>query len=294
MRTPALIRALRPHQWLKNVLVVAAPLAAGVLLQSGVWLTVILAFVLFCAASSGVYLINDLLDVEADRAHPKKKFRPIASGELSIPLALTAGIVLLVAAPVVSALIVSLNLGLVIALYEALQIAYCIWFKHTVVVDLVIVSSGFLIRAIAGAVALAIPVSQWFLLVAFAGSLLMVAGKRYSEKVELEHSGLATRKSLENYSASYLQFVWMLAAGLATISYSLWAFDLGNLSSNIWPAVSIVPFAMAILRYAYNVDKGVAGAPEDIVLKDRHLLVFALLWLITFTLSVIFRVPHIS
>ncbi|MEA9984429.1 decaprenyl-phosphate phosphoribosyltransferase [Subtercola sp. RTI3] len=293
MKAPAIVRALRPHQWLKNVLVVAAPLAAGSLLQSGVWLTVILTFVIFCAASSGVYLINDLLDVEADRAHPKKKYRPIAAGELSVPVALAAGIALLIAAPLVSALIVSVPLALVIALYEVLQIAYCLWFKHTEVVDLVIVSSGFLIRAIAGAVALGIPVSQWFLLVSFAGSLLMVSGKRYSEKVELEHSGLPTRKSLENYSASYLQFVWMLAAGLATISYSLWAFDLGDLATNIWPAVSIVPFSMAILRYAYNVDKGIAGAPEDIVLKDRQLLLFALLWLITFTLSVIFRAPHI-
>ncbi|CAN5126346.1 decaprenyl-phosphate phosphoribosyltransferase [soil metagenome] len=288
MKLSPLIRGLRPHQWLKNVLVVAAPLAAGVLFQPGVWLAVIATFLLFCAASSGVYLINDILDVEADREHPKKKNRPIASGALSIRLALVVGVALLLAAPAL-ALAVSVNLSLVLALYEALQLAYCVWFKHTAIVDLVIVSSGFLIRAIAGAVALSIPVSQWFLLVAFAGSLLMVAGKRYSEKVEFEHSGLATRKSLENYSSTYLRFVWMLAAGLATISYSLWAFDLGDMSSNIWPAVSIVPFSMAILRYAYNVDKGVAGAPEDIVLEDRQLLLFALLWLAAFTLSVIFR-----
>ena len=288
MKLPAVVRAVRPRQWLKNVLVAAAPLAAGALFLPGVWLTVLVTFVIFCAASSGIYLVNDLLDVEADRAHPQKKFRPIASGELRVSTALALALVLLVAAPLAAWLLVSPGLLVVIVVYEIIQIAYCLFFKHVVVIDLVLVSSGFLIRAIAGAVALDIVVSQWFLLVAAFGSLFMVAGKRYSEKIQMEAGG-ATRRSLEEYSASYLRFVWSMAAGLALISYSLWAFVLGDLQTHLLPAITIIPFTMATLRYAYSIDKGVAGAPEDTVLADRYLLSLGLIWVVLFGLSVVYR-----
>jgi decaprenyl-phosphate phosphoribosyltransferase len=289
VKAPALVRAMRPRQWLKNVLVFAAPLAAGILFAPAVWLPVILAFVIFCASSSGVYLVNDLLDAKADREHPKKKFRPIASGELSPRLALISGLALLLGAPLISLFFAPIAFFVVVVAYEAIQISYCLWFKHVVVIDLVIVSSGFLIRAIAGAVALSIPVSQWFLLVAAFGSLFMVSGKRFSEKIQMEGSGGATRKSLEEYSASYLRFVWSMSAALALITYSLWAFVLGDLETNILPAITIIPFSMAILRYAYAIDKGPAGAPEDTVLGDRYLLVLGVVWLALFGLSVLFR-----
>jgi decaprenyl-phosphate phosphoribosyltransferase len=289
VKAPALVRAMRPRQWLKNVLVFAAPLAAGILFDPAVWLPVILAFVIFCASSSGVYLVNDLLDAKADREHPKKKFRPIASGELSPRLALISGLALLLGAPLISLFFAPIAFFVVVVAYEAIQISYCLWFKHVVVIDLVIVSSGFLIRAIAGAVALSIPVSQWFLLVAAFGSLFMVSGKRFSEKIQMEGSGGATRKSLEEYSASYLRFVWSMSAALALITYSLWAFVLGDLETNILPAITIIPFSMAILRYAYAIDKGTAGAPEDTVLGDRYLLVLGVVWLALFGLSVLFR-----
>jgi decaprenyl-phosphate phosphoribosyltransferase len=285
---PPLLKAVRPRQWMKNGLVIAAPLAAGQLFAPDVLLVTVLTFVVFSAASSGVYLINDLLDVESDRVHPEKCKRPIASGALGIRTAIAAGTILLLGAPL-AALVLSPGLAIVIVTYEALQIAYCIWFKHVPVVDLVLVSSGFLLRAIAGAVAVSIVPSQWFLLVASFGSLFMVAGKRYSEKIEFEHSGGATRRSLEEYSLSYLRFVWSVAAGLTLITYSLWAFELGNFLANIIPALSIVPFSMAILRYAYTVDKGTAGAPEDVVLADKQLLILGALWLVTFSIYVASR-----
>lgn len=288
MKAPALVRALRPRQWLKNVLVGAAPLAAAEIFAPAVLLTTVLSFVVFCAASSGVYLVNDLLDVEADRAHPEKRYRPIAAGEVSKRTAFAAGLLLLIGAPIAGYFIAP-AFAAVVLLYEALQISYCLWFKHVPVVDLVLVSSGFLLRSIAGAVAVSIVPSQWFLLVASFGSLFMVAGKRYSEKHSLEHSGGATRKSLEEYSLSYLRFVWSVSAGLSLVAYSLWAFELGDLLSNIIPALSIVPFSMAILRYAYSVDKGVAGAPEDIVLADRQLQILGAMWLAVFTLFILTR-----
>lgn len=288
MALPPIIRAMRPHQWLKNVLVVAAPLAAGSLLQLSSLISVVLAFAVFCAASSGIYLVNDVLDVEADRAHPKKRFRPIAAGQVSPTAATVLAVVLLVAAPAVS-LLNGWELAVVVVVYELIQLAYCFWLKHAVVIDLVIVSSGFLIRAIAGAVAVGVPASQWFLLVMSFGSLFMVAGKRYAEKLAHEDGAGETRRSLVGYSLSYLRFAWQSAAALALITYCLWAFELGNASRNIWPELSIVPFGIAILRYAYNVDKGVAGAPEDTVLEDKQLLILGLLWVVVFGVSVVVR-----
>ena len=285
MRTPAVIRALRPKQWLKNTLVLAAPLSAGVLLDSHSWLPVATAFVTFCLSSSGVYLINDALDVESDRAHPTKRFRPIASGELNITTAVIVACVLLIAAPTLAFDFAAPGLAIIIVAYEVIQLSYCVWLKHAPVIDIVIVSSGFLIRAIGGALAVSVPVSQWFLLVAAFGSLFMVAGKRYSEK--LSHTDGTTRRSLEHYSLSYLRFVWSMAAGLSLITYSLWAFEPGDFSTNPWPAVTLIPFTLALLRYAFEIDKGAAGAPEDTVLGDKVLLAFGFAWIALFTVSVV-------
>jgi len=277
----ALARGLRPKQWLKNVLVATGPLAAGLLLDSNIWPRVLIAFALFCAAASGVYLVNDALDRNEDRLHPRKRLRPIASGALPLPLAISAAIVLLLGAPI-SAAFVSWELAVVLAIYEIVQIAYCLWLKHLVVIDLVVVSSGFVMRALAGAVVAEIALSQWFLLVMSFGSLFMVAGKRFSEKVQVDQSGGATRRTLDEYSLGYLRFVWSLAAGVALVAYSLWAFELGATVEFPWAAISIVPFGAALLRYGFIVEAGHAGAPEETVLRDRQLAPLAVIWLALF------------
>jgi decaprenyl-phosphate phosphoribosyltransferase len=283
----ALVRAGRPRQWVKNVLVVAAPVAAGDIWSSSNLWAIAVAFVSFCLAASGVYLVNDVQDVEEDRQHPTKKNRPIASGALPVPLALAAAVVLLVGAPLLGLLATDSDLWIVVTVYEVVQLAYCLWLKHQPVIDLAFVSSGFLLRAIAGGVACGIELSQWFLLVAAFGSLFMVAGKRYSEKrLHALHGLGVTRKSLEEYSEAYLRFVWALAAALVVTSYSLWAFQLGDDLQSVLPAISIAPFLIAVLRYAVDIDKGEAGAPEDIVLRDRVLQLIGLTWLLTFVATV--------
>ena len=284
----ALIRALRPKQWLKNVLVAAAPLAAGNILSVGVWPLIILAFLVFCLSSSGVYLLNDILDVNEDRLHPTKRFRPIASRALPVPLAVTACVALLLCTPLVPLAFGSPGLSVVVVVYEIIQVAYCFWLKHLVVIDLVLVSSGFLIRAVAGAVVVSIPLSQWFLLVMSFGALFMAAGKRYSEKLQIDQNSGSTRRNLEHYSLSYLRFVWALAAAVALVAYSLWAFELGTRHQFPWAAISIIPFGTALLRYAFSIDSGRAGAPEDTVLGDRQLAILGLVWLGSFALVVIF------
>ena len=290
-RTPGgvargVLRTMRPRQWVKNVLVLAAPFAAGDLLQPGIGFQLAVAFVAFSLAASGVYLVNDAKDVEADRAHPTKRHRPIAAGIVPRGLAVGVAVVLLAAAVAVS-LLASVQLVAVLAVYVVVQLAYCFWLKHQPVLDICIVASGFLLRAIAGGAATGIALSQWFLLVAGFGSLFMVAGKRYAEMMLAERTGAKIRKSLESYSASYLRFVWGLSATVLITTYSLWAFEIREAENNpIWSAVSIVPFVVAVLRYAVDVDSGSGGEPEEIALGDRVLQVLALLWVATLTVAV--------
>jgi decaprenyl-phosphate phosphoribosyltransferase len=286
MSAPPLLRAARPRQWTKNVLVVAGPLASGTLLQPEILGAVAVAFVAFCLVASAVYLLNDVIDRESDRVHPVKRTRPIASGELSVRAALATAAVLLVGTHVGVVALGHGPLAVVLAIYSVLQITYCLWLKHQPVIDLVVVSSGFLLRALAGGVAAGILLSPWFLLVASFGSLFMVAGKRYSEVHLVGEGKGATRRTLEEYSASYLRFVWGVAAAGTVVFYALWAFTLER-DHPVWPQVSLVPFTVAILRYAADIDRGTAGEPESVVLSDRVLQILGALWLLLFTVGVV-------
>ncbi len=280
----ALVRAARPRQWAKNLLVIAAPLAAGVIEDPAALRAVAGAFVAFTLAASAVYLLNDVVDVEDDRRHPTKCRRPIAAGELSARTALIAAAVA-AAGSISLGLAVDRDLGATLIVYLVIQVAYALWLKEQPVVDMAIVSAGFLLRAIAGGVAVDVPLSQWFLLVASFGSLFMVAGKRYSELHSLGGDG-ATRRSLEFYSESYLRFVWSLAAAVTITAYSLWAFEITSDAGVNWQAISIAPFVMGLLRYAVDVDRGLAGEPEEAVLRDPVLLVIAASWLVIFAIGV--------
>lgn len=282
-----LIKALRPRQWVKNVLVLAAPLAAGTdaLTDAHNMGNVGIAFVAFCLAASSIYLINDALDVEADRAHPTKRFRPIAAGV--VPQGLAYGLaIVLIAASIGIAYLANWQTSLVIAIYIAIQLGYCFGLKHQAVIDICIVSSGFLLRAIAGGVAAHIDLSKWFLLVMAFGSLFMAAGKRYAELQLAERTGAKIRKSLEYYTTTYLRFVWTLSATAVVLCYGLWAFDYGMHDDNVWYAVSMVPFTIAILRYAVDVDGGEAGEPEEVALGDRVLQLLAVAWVVCVAVAV--------
>jgi decaprenyl-phosphate phosphoribosyltransferase len=161
-----------------------------------------------------------------------------------------------------------------------------LWLKHQPVVDIAIVASGFLLRAIAGGAAAEIELSQWFLLVAAFGSLFMVAGKRYAEIRLAERTGAKIRKSLERYTASYLRFVWTLSATVLIMTYGLWAFQLSQINDSRWPIISLVPFVVAVLRYAVDVDGGNGGEPEEIALDDRVLQVLGGCLVLTLTAAV--------
>jgi decaprenyl-phosphate phosphoribosyltransferase len=284
------VKAIRPRQWVKNVIVLAAPLAAlggAVRYDYGKVLTeASVAFVVFSLAASSIYLINDVRDVEADREHPTKRFRPIAAGVVPAWLAYVLAALLGVASLAIAWWLTP-NLALVMAVYIGMQLGYCFGLKHQAVMDICIVSSAYLLRAIAGGAATHIPLSQWFLLFVAFGSLFMVAGKRYAELQVAERTGAAIRKALESYTSTYLRFVWTLSATAVVVCYGLWAFERDRHSGS-WFAVSMVPFTIAILRYAVDVDGGLAGEPEDIALRDRVLQLLALAWIATVGAAVAF------
>jgi decaprenyl-phosphate phosphoribosyltransferase len=278
------LRAMRPQQWSKNLLVASAPLAAGQLSDVDVATATVAAIVCFCSASSAVYLFNDVRDVAADRLHPRKRLRPVAAGLVAPSRALTTS-GLLAAASVVGAFAVHAGFGVLIVAYLCLQAAYALGLKHETVFDIAIVSSGFLMRAVGGGFATGIPISHWFLMVAGFGSLFTVAGKRYSELVALGNGG-DTRKSLRGYTDTYLRFVWTTAAAVTIGGYCLWAFSLPDDGTVKWESISIIPFALGMLRYAVDVDAGQAGEPEDIVARDRVLQGIGLAWLACVVLGV--------
>jgi decaprenyl-phosphate phosphoribosyltransferase len=277
---------MRPRQWLKNVLVFAAPLAAGSIFEPDVLLPSIVAFVAFCLMSSATYLINDIRDVDADRAHPTKRTRPIAAGELSPGAAAAAAGVLAV---VSLGLALWVNLGLfgVLLAYAAFTLSYSLFLKHEPVIELALLAMGFLLRAIAGGVAAELPISRWFLIVAGFGSLFMAAGKRFSELVRADaDDGGPRRRSLAGYTPAYLRFVWGTSAAVAITAYCLWAFEVGLAESSLpWAEWSVLPFVLGILRYAVDVDRGDAEAPEDVVLHDKVLLAMGAAWLVLFGLG---------
>ena len=283
----ALVVALRPKQWVKNLLVYAVPLAAGKLANRDNMTDATIAFVCFCAVASATYLVNDVIDAPADRAHPSKRFRPIAARELPVPAALVVAGLLVVVALVVAARSTYPSFLLTLVAYLACTVSYSLRLKHEPVVELVLIAAGFLLRAIAGGTSTGIGMSPWFLTVAAFGSLFMAAGKRYSEFVTLGDDGRAARPGLSRYTATYLRFVWTVSATVMLTAYCLWAFqaavrDHGSVPLATW---SVVPFVLAMLRFALDVDRADAGAPEDIALGDRVLQLFAVAWLVMFALG---------
>ncbi len=286
--TAALLRQARPKQWAKNLLVFAAPGAAGVLDDpSALWATIVI-FVAFCLASSGTYYWNDLLDADNDRNHPVKQYRPIANGDVPLGVARTIGTLLLIAGIGLAAT-TRWQAAVVVASYVVLTSLYSTVLKHIAVVDLVAVAAGFVLRAMAGAVATDVQMSKWFLLTTSFASLFIVAGKRYAELRDLGDEA-QTRSTLDDYSLGFLRIVLSVSCGAALVTYCIWAFETPELAGARWPfyELSIVPMGTALLRYTLILEQGHGAAPEEIFAHDRVLQVLGLIWLAMFAMGVYF------
>lgn len=275
----AVFRLLRPRQWIKNLLVFAAPAAAGVLDDPEYAGRAAVVFVAFCLTASGAYCLNDVADADNDRQHPLKKSRPVAAGEVAPAVAVPLGLLLILAGVGVARLTGSWAPVGVLVLYAALQPAYTYWLKHVAVIDLVVVASGFVLRAVAGVVGTSVPISDWYLIVASFGSLFLVAGKRSTE-LRLGADAAHHRRALDDYSASFLLFVRSVSVGITLLAYCLWAFE-KSAAADVWFPwfeLSIIPFTTLLLRYALAHEGAELAGPEDIVLGDRQLQVIGAVW----------------
>jgi decaprenyl-phosphate phosphoribosyltransferase len=269
-----LLRACRPRQWSKNVLVAAAPLAAGVMGRATVIVEVLMAFVAFCLLSSATYLFNDVRDRGQDRGHPRKRLRPVAAGKMSVTTALRWAAALAVLGLAAAAL-VRPALALVGGGYLALTASYSLWWRHVVIADITAVAGGFVVRAAAGGAATHVALSRWFLLVTSACAFFLVAGKRYAELSD--HGRPHMRATLRRYSRVGLVTLIGGAAALALVAYGMWS--LQRPEHGPWYELSLVPFALWLARYGVLLERGAGQAPEEVVLGDRMLVGLSVLWL---------------
>jgi decaprenyl-phosphate phosphoribosyltransferase len=281
----AAIQAVRPRQWPKNLLVFAAPLAGATLGRDDGFGYALLAFVAFTAAASAVYVINDILDVERDRLHPTKRLRPIASGRLPRPAALTLAAACLVIAALATFVIGEPMLAAVIGTYIVVSFLYSMSFKHVPGVELTVVASGFVLRAIGGAVATRVPPSGWFLTVCSLGALMVAIGKRYTELSALGDEAVAHRPVMRWYSLGMLR-AGQRAAGLVMLAaYLFWALSEDDAWMQGWHVASVVPLAVALIRFDRLTGLAEGRPVEDLIVRDPMMLCCELTWLTMFTVG---------
>lgn len=276
----ALIKTMRPRQWPKNGFIFFALIFDKQLfVVESFWRTVA-GFFLFCLISSAVYLFNDIADVEADRNHPEKKFRPIASGKLPVNVALSTALVLTA---------ISIPLGywlapafaLILTVYLANNFLYSRWLKHIPILDVLIVSSGFVLRVAAGVI-LIYPVerfSPWLYMLTILFSLYIGLGKRRAEMDLLADGATAHRKVFDGYTIPLLDQYITIVSGMTIVAYSLYTFSAPNLPENHVMMLTIPFVVYGIFRYLQLIQVGhAAGAPDEVALKDRPLQITVLLW----------------
>ncbi|HEV3263887.1 MAG TPA: decaprenyl-phosphate phosphoribosyltransferase [Acidimicrobiales bacterium] len=292
-RIRGLVRIARPRQWLKNLLVFVAPGVAGVLFHRHAFLQSLAAFGIFCLAASGAYFLNDSLDAEADRAHPVKRHRPIAAGLVPVGMGLGIGSVLLAISILLGWVLAGWHMAVVMGSYGAINTLYSLALKDEPILDLAAVSSGFVLRAVAGGVAAGVPLSNWFLIVASFGSLLIVTGKRSGEKQLLDDhrtNQADVRQTLGLYSVSFLLTVRTLAAAVSVTAYCLWAFERASQvhpgHDPVWFQLTIVPFVIALLHVVRLLDSGEGAAPEELAIRDHRLQIYGLVWIGLFAIGI--------
>lgn len=279
----ALIQSLRPKQWTKNLLLFAGLLFSISLFQKELLFRATLGFVIFCLLSSGEYLINDILDLKKDRAHPVKRKRPIASGKVTISTAIITAFIFIVGGLIFSFSIVT-NFGWVAFIYVFMILAYSLFLKHIVILDVLIVALGFVLRAIAGAVIIQVTISSWLLVCTIFLALFLGLNKRRHELVLLGKDAVNHRKILDQYSAHLLDLMIVIVAACTVMAYALYTtasetvekFGTRNL-------LLTLPFVLyGIFRYLYLVhQENLGGSPELILLKDRPMQFNIFLYVLT-------------
>ena len=268
---------LRPKQWTKNLLLFAGLIFSMNLFQITLLYQSLIAFISFCLLSSCVYIINDIVDIEEDKRHPKKQYRPLAAGRLGLRQAIAVFTILLILSLYLAWSVNTLFLILGIA-YFALCIAYSLWLKYMVILDVFAIALGFLLRAVAGGVAINVEISPWFLVCTLLLSLFLALTKRRQESINLENNGTLHRKVLEHYPIQYLDQLISIVTAATILAYSLYTFTASN--SNLF--MLTIPFVIyGIFRYLYLVHKEQLGEnPEEILLQDKPTIINISLWVL--------------
>ena len=309
-----ILRSARPRQWLKNLSVFAAPFLAGTILDAETFSWSLKAFVAFCAVSSGAYFLNDVIDAPKDRLHPIKKNRAIASGEISPTLAITISIILFAFAITYSVLNLDSFFTLMLVIYVLIQFAYSFYLRSVIILDSLIVATGFIIRVFSGGFASRTSISSWLILTTIGISMLLAFGKRRSEKTILakfsdsSDAEIMTRKTLRHYPDTLLDSIISMSASYTLLTYSLFTFmvspaDVGDKIGSILPVVLKSPKLMmltiplviyGVARYLYVIyEKEEGESPERVLLSDKPLLWTVVLWVVVVSV-IIFVLPNLN
>ncbi len=275
----AIIREMRPRQWAKNVFIFAALIFDEQLTQKEPLLRTIAGFILLCLISSAVYIMNDIADVESDRAHPTKRNRPIAAGQLSIPLALVLAIAM-AAFALAAGFALEPGFGWIITLYFVLNLLYSLWLKHKPIIDVMIIAAGFVLRVAAGVVLIEVTrFSPWLYVCTTLLALIIGFGKRRAEIILLADGANAHRKVLDGYTIGFLDQLIVVVSATTIMAYSLYTFSAQNLPSNNLMMLTIPFVIYGVFRYLYLIHvEDAGGAPEELILSDRPLLATLILW----------------
>ena len=275
----ALIKTMRPRQWTKNGFVFFGLIFDKQLFMPEPFLRTVAGFFLFCLVSSAVYLFNDVADVEADRNHPEKKYRPIASGRLPLRVALAVGLLLAgVAIPL--GYLLSPVFALILTVYLAINMLYSRWLKHVSILDVLIISSGFVLRVAAGVALITVErFSPWLYMITILFSLYIGLGKRRAEMNLLADGASSHRKVFEGYTIPLLDQYITIVSGMTIVAYSLYTFSAPNLPENHAMMLTIPFVVYGIFRYLQLIHSGnAAGSPDEVALKDRPLQFTVFLW----------------
>jgi 4-hydroxybenzoate polyprenyltransferase len=293
----ALLKTMRPKQWVKNGVIFAALVFDHHLLQADPLLRTLAGFALLCALSSTVYIINDLADIEKDRQHPKKRLRPLASGALKKEVAIGA-VILLLLVTLPLTYVLDPGFAAVAIVYLAQNLLYSFQLKHYVIIDVLLVALGYLLRVTAGALIIHVAISPWLYICMTLLALFMGFGKRRGELVLLSRSGQpvsnsSSRKVLQEYSLPFLDELINVVTSATLMAYSLYTFSADNLPKNHAMMLTI-PFVLyGIFRYLYLIHiKGEGGAPDELVLTDRPLQITFALWGLSAVLILYLNIPR--
>jgi 4-hydroxybenzoate polyprenyltransferase len=281
----ALVKSMRPKQWVKNGIIFTALVFDQQLLQLTPFLHTLAGFILLCLGASAVYLMNDLVDLEQDRAHPIKRNRPIASGSLPVPVAQGAAVIFFIVS-VVGSFLLETNFGWVLGIYLGLNLLYSFYLKHVAIIDVLILASFFILRVEAGVTLITVQrFSPWMYVCVTLLALFMGLGKRRAEIVLLAEKANSHRRVLDGYTVSFIDQLLSIVSSTTIVAYALYTFSATNLPENHTMMLTIPFVIYGIFRYLFLIHvKEEGGAPEELLLEDFPLLITVALW----ALSVVF------